>query len=547
MKVIDLRSPFGFDALLMADRSEDMKVISQRLTRRRFLQAAASTGVLGAWVQHPALGDQLTPSRLAGLDDYVEKAMARWDVPGLAIAVVQEGKVVHARGYGVRSVGEDAKVDAETVFAIASCTKPFIAAAIAKLIDNGRLQWDDPISKHLSAFQLFDPELTARVTIRQALRHRTGLPTANMLWRSGAFDGNEVLARLRWLQPVAAPGEKFIYNNNMYLVLGRIVEKVSGRKWDDFLRNELFQPLGMKSTSAAKSEIRRWENVAAPHATDAGKLQRIQRYIPDATAPAGAIHSNVLDMAQWLKLHLEGGVSDDRQVISKVRMEEMHTAPQQAEKKDPAEPRDPRVSTENYGLGWFFNDQGGRQVVEHSGNGNGFVSWVAMIPEERLGLVVLSNHHNTGLNLALRIWILDALLGRTQRDWSERVRSGFAKVLGRFREAKANYAANRPMETALSRPLPEFAGRYTSPLYGDVVITEKDGRLNLQFGTRFKGDMQHWEKDSFRAFFPNPRLDDWLVTFAIKEGQVTGLHVKEAPWAPPDYNDADDLGEFHRG
>ncbi len=201
-----------------------MKPISQYLTRRRFLQAA-STGVVGAWVQHLAFGDQLASSRLVGLDDYVEKAMTRWEVPGLAIAVVQDGKVVHARGYGVRSVGEAAKVDADTVFPIASCTKSFTAAAIAKLIDDGKLKWDDPISKHLPRFQLFDAELTASVTIRQALSHRTGLPTANMLWRSGAFDGDGILARLRFLKPVAAPGEKFIYNNNLYLVLGKLVEQ----------------------------------------------------------------------------------------------------------------------------------------------------------------------------------------------------------------------------------------------------------------------------------------------------------------------------------
>ncbi len=169
-----------------------------------------------------------------------------------------------------------------------------------------------------------------------------------------------------------------------------------------------------------------------------------------------------------------------------------------------------------------------------------------MVPEERLGLIVLSNQHNTGLNLALRLWILDALLGRTQRDWSEKVRSGFDKALGRFADAKAKFSENRPDEAAPSRPLSEFVGRYISPLYGDVVITERDGRLGLQFGTRFKGEMRHWDKESFRTFFPNPRLDDWLVTFAIQEGRVTGLRGKESPWAPADYNDTDDLGDFHR-
>lgn len=523
-----------------------MKPISLSPTRRRFLQTV-STGVVGALGQYPVFGNQLTPSRLGGLDDYAEAAMVRWQVPGLAIAVVREGQLVHARGYGVRSVNESAKIDAETVFPLASCTKSFTAAAIAKLIDNGKVNWDHPVAKHLPALRLSDAELTAKVTIRQALGHRTGLPTANMLWRNGAFDRDEIMARLRWLKPAAAQGEKFIYNNVMYLVLGKLVEQISGQTWNEYLRTELFAPLSMKSTFADSSGITDRKNVAAPHANNAGKLQRIDRYSPDVIAPAGAIHSNLLDMAQWLKLHLDGGTSDGRQLISKVHLAEMHTPPQPVEKRDPADSRDPRVSLENYGLGWFFNEQGGRQVVEHSGNSTGFVSWVAMIPEARLGMVILANQHNTGLNLALRIWILDALLGSTPRDWSEKVRSSFTKVLERFDEAKTKYAENHPKETTLPQPLSEFAGRYTSPLYGDVVITELDGRLSLQFGTRFKGELQHWEKESFRAFFPNPRLDDWLVTFAIQDGRITGLRAKESPWAPADYNDADDLGDFHRG
>lgn len=517
-------------------------------TRRRFLQAVATgTGLLGAWGQHLANGNQPKSDRLAGLDDYVTLAMARWEVPGLAIAVVQDGKLIHARGYGIRSVEAGAKVDAETVFSIASCTKAFTAAAIAKLVDDAKLRWDDPIARHLRSFQLSDPELTARVTIRQALEHRTGLPTANMLWRNGAFDGDEILARLRWLKPVAAPGERFLYNNNMYLVLGRLVEQVSGRKWNEFLRDELFAPFGLKFTVADRSGIRGFENVAAPHASDGGKVQRLEPYCPDVIAPAGAIHSNVLDMARWLTMHLEGGRSDGRQILSNARVEELHTAPRRAEAKAPAEPQVPRAPISNYGLGWFFNDHAGRRVIEHSGVQTGFVSWVAMMPVERLGLVVLANHHQTGLNSALRSWIFDACLGRPQRDWSEDVRTDYANGYQLLlREAKAQFDAKRPAATSALRPRSEYAGRYESKLYGDLVVTAKNDRLSLQFGTRFEGELQHWENDAFRAVFPNPRLDDWFVTFVGKDGVVTGIQAKESPWAPAWYDDADDLGEFHR-
>ena len=529
-----------------AGPSAEITPVRPRRTRRRFLRVVASIGVVGAIDKYLSFADELSPTGLGGLDDYVEQAMPRWDVPGLAIAVVQNGNVIHTRGYGVRCVGEDARVDAETVFPIASCTKPFAAAAIARLIDKGTLQWDDPISQHLPTLQLFDKDLTATVTIRQALSHRTGLPTANMLWRNGTFDSDEILARLRFLKPVAAPGKKFIYNSNLYLVLGKLVERVSGKKWDVFLRNELVTPLGMKSTVADSLGIKGRNNVAAPHASDAGKLQRVERYCPDVVAAAGAIHSNVRDMAQWLKLHLEGGERGCQSIVSEARLKEMHAAPQHAERDQAAESQDPVVSMENYGLGWFFNHQGGRQVVEHSGNANGFVSWVAMIPQERLGLVVLANHHNTGLHLALRMWIFDALLGRKPRDWSERVRTGFDKVRDRFRKAKSRYAAARPADVTVPRALSEYAGRYTSTLYGEVVIAEKEGKLILQFGNRFEGELQHWEKESFRAFFPNQRLDDWLVTFETQNGRVIRLGVKESPWAPADYADAEDLGEFHR-
>ena len=444
-------------------------------------------------------------------------------------------------------MGASAPVDAETLFSLASCTKGFASAAIARLVDDGKLQWDDPIARHLPAFQLSSPELTSTVTIRHALAHRTGLPTANMLWRSGAFDSQEIVERLRWLQPVAAPGEKFLYNNNMYLVVGQVVERVSRQKWDDFLRTELFAPLGMKSTVADSSKLKGLENVASPHATDGGKLQRIERHCPDMIAPAGAIHSNVQDMARWLLLHLEAGRSGGQQVVSAARMAEMHTAPQPVAAQARTDPKLPRAPIANYGLGWFFNEYAGRKVVEHSGTQTGFVSWVAMMPQERLGLVILANHHRTGLNSALRSWLFDALLGRPERDWSEAVRTDYTNGYQRqLREAKAEFEGKRPPAAPLPRPLSEYAGTYESKLYGRVRITAETELLTIRFGTRFVGGLEHWQQDIFRATFANPRLDDWLVTFSIQDQEVVGLHIQESPWAPPWYEDADDLGNFRR-
>jgi CubicO group peptidase (beta-lactamase class C family) len=485
--------------------------------------------------------------RLDDLDGYVESAMERWGVPGLAFAIVEGGRVIRACGYGVRRIGTDAKVDAETVFPLASCTKAFTAAALAKLVDQGKLGWDDPMGQHLPDFRLSEADLTSKITIRHALTHRTGLPSANMLWRSGAFHSGEILARLRWLHPVAAPGERFLYNNNVYLIAGKIVEQVSGRSWSDFLHEEVLDPLRMHTSLADSSRVQRLSNVAAPHATDAGMLRVIPPFFPDSIAPAGAMHSNVLDMANWLVLHLEGGEFNGKQMLTATRMQEMHTPPQRTDPEPVLDQQTPRAPIGNYGLGWFFNEYAGHTIVEHSGTQNGFVSWVAMIPKERLGLVILANHHRTGINAALRSWIFDAILGRPERDWSESVRTDYTNGYQRLlREAKAQFEAKRPPPIRPSRPIPAYAGVYESRLYGRLRVVVKDESLGIRFGTRFEGDLEHWHGDAFRATFPNPRLDDWLVTFTITDSEVTKLHVKESPWAPAWYDDADDLGEFIR-
>jgi hypothetical protein len=225
----------------------------------------------------------------------------------------------------------------------------------------------------------------------------------------------------------------------------------------------------------------------------------------------------------------------------------MHAAPQPIAAQAPGEDKIPRAPISNYGLGWFFNDYAGRKVVEHSGTQTGFVSWVAMMPQERLGLVILSNHHRTGLNSALRSWLFDALLGRPERDWSEAVRADYANGYQRLlREAKTQFEANRPPAAPSPRPLSEYAGAYESKLYGTLHLDVETELLRIRFGTRFVGSLEHWQQDTFRATFENPRLGDWLVTFAIQGQEVVGLHIKESPWAPLWYEDADDLGNFRR-
>ena len=298
------------------------------LTRRQLLRGAVAGGIAFAGSSASrnggqARGDVQTESDRS-FDEYVEQAMADWEVPGLAVAVVREGEVILARGYGVRQLGQTAAVTADTLFPIASSTKPFTAAAVAKLVDQGRIHWDDPLSNHVPALQLPETDDGSTPTIRQALSHRTGLPAANTLWRTGALGVDDILSRVRFLTPVAPPGNRFLYNNVMFLAAGEAVAHASGTPWADFVRTEFFEPLEMNRSVATMSELGRFDDVALPHATVNGQVQTIERHCPDVIAPAGAIHSTAPDMARWLLLHLGRGRTSGHELLSAARFDEMH-------------------------------------------------------------------------------------------------------------------------------------------------------------------------------------------------------------------------------
>lgn len=521
--------------------------MSRQITRRRFVtKAVAGTTALTLGASGWNTASSSEARALSGLDDYCRQSMMEWKVPGLALAIVRDGKLLLARGYGVRELGKAASVDEHTIFPIASCTKSFTAAVVGKLVDAGKIPWDDRIGKHLPGLFLPADDRSIGPTIRHALQHRSGLPAANMLWRSGAFDADEILRRVRFLEPVAAPGERFVYSNVMYLVAGQAAEHAGGKPWNDLVSAELLEPLGMKSTLPDSRKLADFDNVASPHADLDGQVKPIERYCPDVIAPAGAIHSTAADMAQWLILHLNQGRFGSHQILSADRVNEMQTAVESPPRESPQDAR-PQAPISHYGLGWFVSEHTGKKVVEHSGTQNGFVSWMAIMPEPRLGVVILSNHHQTGINTALRSWIFDRLLERPAFDWSSAVKKDYAQGWQKLlRDAKTAFDDKRPSAEPTSRPASDYAGTYESRLYGKIAVVEQAGKLRLKFGTRFQGELRARHGDTFRAFFTNPRLDDWLVTFATADEKVASLQVQEAPWAPPWYDDRDDLGIFER-
>jgi CubicO group peptidase (beta-lactamase class C family) len=463
---------------------------------------------------------------LADLDNYVSTAMAQWEVPGLAMAVVKDDKVVFAKGFGKRKLGEDKAVDAETLFAIGSSSKAFTAAAIGMLCDDDKLSWDHPVQKHIPDLQLHDPYVTRELTIRDLLCHRCGLPRGDFIWYGTIHDRSEVLRRARFIKPQWSFRSHFGYQNIMFLVAGEVVGKTAGIGWDDFVKQRLFLPLGMKSSNTSVASLSSSDNVATPHSKIEKSVQPIAWRNIDNVGPAGSINSNVTDMAQWVRLQLGEGSVDGKRLISGAAIKEMQ-APQTVIPRDKNYERIyPDAHFLAYGLGWFLHDYQGRKVVEHGGAIDGMRAEVALLPEEKLGLVILCNRGGTALPSALAFHVFDLYLKAAKRDWS-------ADLLGKVKElekeaekAQEKEEAERAKETKPSLDLSKYAGSFSDDLYGDAEVKVEDGKLTLTRGPNFVADLEHWHYDTFRAKYRDRVVEPQLVTFDLDEsGKVAGLKL----------------------
>jgi len=466
--------------------------------------------------------------------------MERWQLPGLAVAVVKGTEIVFSNGYGVRTLNKADAVTADTVFPIASCTKSFTSAVMGQLVDEGLVAWDDPIVKFLPNLGI-----DRAITIRHAIQHRSGLSNSNMLWRRGDFDSDQILSRLKFVKTEAPPGQKFIYNNIMYLVLGKVAESRTGKAWCGLIESQILKPLGMRSTTCNEHNVKRFPDAASAHRELDGKTARISGYIPYSIAPAGAIHSTAHDMAQWLRFHLAPSVQSTVKILSSERINELHAKPDvEVPKRDPKKP-DPQIS--HYGLGWFFKKYKGHELIEHMGSNDGFVSWTTMMPSQQLGIVVLANKAKTGLPMAIRSRLLDQYLEEPKYDWSEHVRLDYENGGNRFlREAQAKFDSSRPRDAKPTVAASELVGSYSSELYGEITLRQDADVLRLQYGNRFRGVVTHWTGNSYRVFFHKQTHHDWLLTFDFSLSGATSVTIRETPWAPEWYDDAENMGLFRR-
>lgn len=491
--------------------------------RTALAAAVLATFAAAAPAQHRA-APRTDP--LAGLDAYIVHAMHDWGVPGLAIAIVHNDSVIFAKGYGVRDVRHPEPVDAHTLFAIGSNTKAFTSAVIGTLVDAHKMSWDAPVTTYLPWFQLYDPWVSREITIRDVLSHRSGLGRrGDLLWYGSAYSRDEVLRRIRHLKPNTSFRSQFGYQNIMFLAAGQAAAAAAGQTWDQLIESRIFGPLHMTESNTSVTALAGQSDVAQPHLIAKGQATAIPWRNIDNIGPAGSINSNVTDMAKWVRMQLDGGTVDGTRVIQAATLAETHAA--QTIIATPHDTLFPSTHFTDYGFGWVLEDYHGRELVWHDGGIDGMLSEVRLIPEEKLGFVILTNAEGHNLGPALSYRIMDAFLGAPPRDWS-------SIFLTRFRAGQAAQAAaeqaviaKRVPNTQPSLPLERYAGTYADTLYGNAEVSLENGKLVLRFGPSFTGDLEPWNYDTFRVTWRAAREGTAFVTFTLDAlGRVDRMEVE---------------------
>jgi CubicO group peptidase (beta-lactamase class C family) len=454
----------------------------------------------------------------------------------VGVGVVRPGQPDVLRGYGLRTLGRPERVDPDTLFAVASNTKAMTAAGLAVLVDQGRLDWDDPVTKHLSEFAMYDQVTTRIMTVRDLLTHRSGLPLGAgdlMIWPGTTHTRAEVLHGLRYLKPVRGFRVGYDYDNVLYVAAGILIERLSGKSWEDYITEVILRPSGMATAVPAPSMVRN-PNQSGRHARlggpvyGMGEMTVVPRQETDSFAPAGGVQASVRDMLAWLKVQLARGKAADGHTIFSEAQADAMWAPQTIMRTSagptPEEPG--RALFNTYALGWNVFDYRGERVIAHSGGMNGQITYTVIIPGRGTAFTVLTNSEEGGVLNGLRNSLLDRLMGANfdwLAYWKARDAKDKADALETLRTAETSKPVGGP-----SRPLDAYAGLYRDPWYGDMRITRQGAGLHIRMikTPAFDGRLDHWGGDVFITRFTDPKVENAFVTFRLEGDRVAGATLK---------------------
>ncbi len=465
---------------------------------------------------------------LEGFDAWLDAAREAWKVPGCAVAIVQHGQVIYAKGFGLRDTDAKKPVDADTLFAIGSSTKAFTTFVLGTLVDEGKLDWDKPVRTWLPEFRMHDPFASERMTPRDLVTHRSGLPRHDLLWYNSKLSRAELVARLPYLPESKDFRTEFQYNNLMLLTAGYLAERVGGRSWEELVRSRVFAPLGMQRSNFSVRDSQKDADFAEPCELVDEKLHHMPFRDITTIGPAGAINSSANEMAKWVALQLGHGAFEGRQLIQRSTLADIHTPRMNLGSPSPEEPETVPVG---YALAWFVDVYRGHLRVHHGGNIDGFSALVALLPQDDLGFVVLTNMNASPLPDLVVKHATDRLLELETKDWNKLAlaRRDAGKDAAKAGEEKKK--GERKSGTTPSHPLADFAGEYEHPGYGVIQVALASEKLKLEYNG-IPGPLEHWHYDVFNVTRDETdhTFEDQKVMFVTgMDGEVEGLRVSVDP------------------
>lgn len=434
------------------------------------------------------------------LDAYIAQARTDWEIPGMAVGIIYHGKIMLAKGYGALEEGKSTPVDENSLFAIASNSKAFVATAIGMLVEEGKLKWDDPVKKYLPYFELYDAYVSSKTTVRDLLCHRSGLGTysGDVIWYKSDYTAEEVVKRVKDVPQAYDFRAGYGYSNLMFITAGEVIQKVSGLSWADFVRKRILNSLGMTRTQTSVVPLEKMDNVAIPHKPVKGKNIPIPYTNWDNMGAAGGIISSVSDMLKWIQLNINEGKLGEQTVFSQETQTQLWKPHNNRLVTKSAKRFYPTRNFNGYGLGWGLSDYGGHLVVSHGGGYDGMYSRVTIVPEAGLGIVILTNSMK-GISTPLAYQIMDAYLGLKKGDRSQlgliEAKSAEKRRQNRVKKRKAA----RKKGTKPSLALETYTGKYYCPMFGPIEVKTNSKQLQLIFpkAPKLNANLSHWHFNTF--------------------------------------------------
>jgi CubicO group peptidase (beta-lactamase class C family) len=466
------------------------------------------------------------------IDTYLEKSIKDWEVPGISVGIVKDGKVILAKGYGLKDVNGSAKVDENTLFAIASNTKAFISSSLAILVAEGKVTWDDPVRKYIPEFEMYNNYVSNNTTIADLLSHRAGLGTfsGDMMWYKSNLEVNDLIGKIKYLEPAYPFRAGYGYSNLMFITAGEVIKRITGQEWNEYAKAQFFDPLQMDRTITSTNDLKTLGNYAMPHKPFEGETKSIPWVNWDNMGAAGGIISSATDMSQWMMMQLNNGVNQNDTIIDSKQQNIAWTLHNSRVLSQKSKDRVPGRHFNGYGLGWVLGDYYGRQMVSHSGGYDGMYSRVMMLPDEKLGVVILTNSMK-GNTYPLCMYIMNQFIKEDLRDWSDdflnQKSSGTNSVQSRIDELKsARIKKSKP-----SVKLTAYAGKYYSGVHGNVMITQEGDNLKLTFedAPNLGATLTHWHNNTWQINWDETHawFDFGLVTFAVDNTfKVKGMNIE---------------------